>query len=191
MAQVFIIIDAANAQLCYFSNNLIDKVVQSFETNIYDRVEEKRYIATREVDELTSVFQKVGITWVKSDNESSISIIELDKYLVSNVTHQKNPANVHFVHHSRLHEIHQSRRNTIRISKHLDMIKVELPMSLYSFNILNRLKKSYSLDSYAWNFIGEKQVAKLFETCKDNRIAIIQEINNNEYRLKAGDHPRS
>ena len=186
MTQVFIIIDAANAQLCYFSNNVIDKVVQSFETNIYDRVEEKRYIATREVDKLITVFQKVGITWLKSDNVGSLSLIEINKYLSGAVTPSSTAANVHFVHNNRLHEIHQSRRNTIRIVKQLDMIKVELPMSLYSFNILNKLKKSYSLDSYAWNFIGEKNIAKLFETCKDNNISIIQEINNVDLVLKSG-----
>lgn len=172
MTQVFIIIDATKAELCYFPNSVIDKVVQSFKTNIYDRVEEKRYIATLEVDELTKVFKKIGITWLKSDNVGSLSLIEANKYLASII----NNASLPFLHNNT--SVHQSRRNSIRISKQLDMVKVELPMSLYSFNILNELKKSYSLDSYAWNFIGEKNIAKLFETCKDNKIGIIQEINN-------------
>lgn len=189
MTQVFIIINGANAQLCYYFSNVIDKIIMSLESHIYDFVERKRYIASREVDELTNVFKKVGVTWAISDNVGNISLIDANKYLTNNTERLINAANTHYVHNSRLHEIHESRRNTIRISKQLDMVKVELPMSLYSFHILNKLKKSYSLDSYAWNFIGEKNIAKLFETCKLNNIGIIQEINDIDFELKSGDLP--
>jgi hypothetical protein len=178
MPQVFIINDSCNAQLCYSTNVQIDKVVETFQSNIYDNVENKRYINVDQLNDLTTVFDQLSITWSNSDNVTVVSVTNVNKYLAKHTIKSKTVSNPHFFHFDRLHEIHKSRRNTIRIVRQLDMIRVELPMSLYSFHALNPLKKSYSLDAYAWNFIGEEAIENLFATCVLNKIGIIQEVEH-------------
>ena len=189
MTQVFIIINSEIAQLCYFSNSVIDKVIETFATNVYDNVEEKRYISSTQIEELEKVFDTLGITWIISENVGNPSIPGITKYLVDNLEKSKTISNPHFFHRNRMQEIHKLRKNSIRISRQLDMIRVELPMSLYSFNILNKLRKSYSMDCYGWNFIGDQNIANLFETCAEHEISIIQEINNRDVRLSSGSYP--
>ena len=177
MAQVFLIVKEPNVQLCYFDNVTIDKVIETFSTNIWDSVEEKRYISTNELEAIQLIFDKLEISYCTANNVDIQHNVKIEKHLGKHVLKAAKISNQHFIHHTRLTEIHRNRRNFIRVNRMLDFVRVELPMSAFSFNILNKLTKSYCMDAYGWNFIGDN-VQKLWDTCAKYRIGIIQEVSN-------------
>ena len=71
--------------------------------------------------------------------------------------------------------LHQKFQNAIRIRRNLDAVVVELPISIFSMSVLDKLKKAYSMYTYGWVFVGEENIKSLFDTCIDNSIQIICE----------------
>ncbi len=186
MSQIFIIIGTVSSEVCYWKNEKIDQVIDTFSTHYHykrdnwDNDVKKHYIGTCQVDVFTKICDKLGFTWSIAITESKHSEAEVEKYLSEYRLRNKNQPNT-----ERMEQTNDFNRiNFIRIKRLEDMIRVELPMSMYSYHHLYNLKKSYSLDSYAWNFIGENNIRTLFKTCSENNIGIIEEIKTVDHILK-------
>ena len=171
MSQIFMIMNNLSTELCYLHNKVIDKFVETLETNIWDSVACKRYISTSQVEEFKTILDQLSIKWTIATVATKHSEADVEKYLKDKKVFSTS-------NNKYLNDFYDLRRNFIRIKRLEEMIQVELPMSVYSFHVLSKLRKAYSIDSYAWNFVGEKNIAKLFATCSENKIGIIEEVKN-------------
>ena len=186
MSQIFIIVGTTSSEVCYWQNEKIDQVMDTFSTHFHlncdrwDNGIKKHYISTSQVDDFKKTCDKLGFTWSIAITESNHSEAEFGKYLCEYRLRNKNQPNTKPMDQTN----DFFRNNFIRIKRMEDMIRVELPMSMHSYHHLYKLKKSYSLDSYAWNFIGENNIRILFNTCSENNIGIIEEIKTVDHILK-------
>ena len=179
--QVILILNFYTTQIIFKESikNLI-KLVRSIGGWKIDHNRQKTYIPSSKTHYFTNMLSINGVKWARLSNENYTNT-KLTDFVNREQVYQENKFDISLndmIHKGYIksdEELdHIKRENTIRIryqSKH--SVLVDLPMSLYSFHIINKLKKTYSLDGFAWIFVGKVKIQKLLETCRENKIQII------------------
>lgn len=184
--QVILILNFYTTQIIFDeSNKDLIKLVRSIGGWKIDHNRQKTYIPSSKTHYFTNMLSINGVKWARLSNENYTNT-KLTDFVNREQVYQENKFDISLndmIHKGYIksdEELdHIKRENTIRIryqSKH--SVLVDLPMSLYSFHIINKLKKTYSLDGFAWIFVGKVKIQKLLETCRENKIQIIEERCN-------------
>ena len=179
--QVFLILNIYTTQVIFDKNFYLEKLVKSIPGWKLDHNRNKWYIPLSKSSLLIEKLDTNNITWAKSTKNNDYSLL-IDN--MNNATfYNENLFDIVLndkIRNGRLHSLseldHLQKENSVRIRHQSDYsVLVNLPMSTYSFSILNQLKKSYSMDTFGWVFIGENNFKNLYDTCKYNKITLIKD----------------
>ena len=180
--QVFLIINFHSTQIIFNENNQdLNKFVLTIDGWKFDDNRQKWYIPSAKTHYFTNILSLNGVKWGRLSSENASS--QLNDFVKHERVYQENKFDIslnHMIHKGYIKSIqefdHIKRENTIRIRyQSKECVLVNLPMSFYSFNVLQKLKKSYSIDGFGWVFVGKKKIQKLFDECRIKKIQVIEE----------------
>ena len=139
----------------------MNKFVLTIDGWKFDDNRQKWYIPSTKTHYFTNILSLNGVKWGRLSSENASS--QLNDFVKHERVYQENKFDISLndmIHKGYIKSIqefdHIKRENTIRIRyQSKECVLVNLPMSFYSFNVLQKLKKSYSTDGFGWVFASE------------------------------------